>query len=193
MNQAIEDLILEVKECTRCKLHASCSGKVFGEKLAHAPVMVIGEAPGFNEDVTGRPFTGKAGILLDSMMHAIGLSRDTNIFITNILKCRPPDNRNPEPDELKACGDWLEKQIDLIKPKFIIPTGAFSTSWLLGREFDEPIRITHVVGKKYAYKGIPFIPIFHPAYLLRQEDKKQITWEHLQQIYTELDTLGIYQ
>lgn len=189
---SIQELLEEVKSCTKCNLYKGCAGKVFGERFTNAPIMVIGESPGFNEDITGRPFTGKAGILLDKMLDSIGLSRDKNVFITNILKCRPPENRNPSAEELLSCGPHLEKQIDEIKPKFIIPTGAFSTNFLLGREVTNIIKISYVVGKEYAYKGIPFIPIFHPAYLLRSEDKKIPTWEHLQLIFNYLEKFGVY-
>ncbi len=191
--KAFQELQEEVKLCTRCDLHKTCSGKVFGEVDFDSPVMVIGEAPGFNEDVTGRPFTGKAGKLLDKMLDSIGLSRFTNVCITNILKCRPPENRNPEPEELLACGSFLERQIELIKPQFMIPTGAFSTNFLLGRSPDDIVKITYVQGKEYDYKGIPFIPIFHPAYLLRNESKKVDTWETLKKIADHLDRLGIYK
>lgn len=188
--EKVAELMTTVQACTDCGLHQGCKGKVFGTPNIYAPIMVIGEAPGENEDITGLPFTGKAGKLLDKMLESIYLNRDSNVFLTNILKCRPPNNRNPERAELDACGKHLEQQIDLMKPKFIISTGGFSTAFLLGKE---SIKITYVAGKKYEYKGIPFIPIFHPAYLLRNEEAKTVAWEHLKIIYDAIESLDIYK
>lgn len=183
----------EASACTRCSLSQSRTKVVFADGDVKAPVMVIGEAPGYWEDQSGLPFVGKAGVLLDQMLESIGLSRKINCYIANILKCRPPDNRNPEPSEIQECSGFLKSQIDLLGPKFIIPTGKFSTSWLINGGFfvDDGFKVSNHVGKKYEYKGIPFIPIFHPAYLLRNEEKKEVAWENLKTIYGELEKLNI--
>lgn len=178
-------------DCSRCKLHLNRKNIVIGKWNEKAPVMVIGEAPGQFEDESGLPFVGRAGQLLDKMLESIGLNKQ-NTYIANIIKCRPPENRNPDLDEIRACGDYLEAQIKKVNPKFIITTGAFSTSWLLNKEFTDKVKITQYVGKLYKYEKTPFMPIFHPAYLLRNEEKKQDTWLHLKAIFNHLDELGIY-
>lgn len=177
--------------CSKCKLSATRKTVVVGKWNEKGPVLVIGEAPGFYEDESGLPFVGKAGQLLDKMLEPIGLG-EHNTYVANIIKCRPPENRNPELDEIKACANFLEKQIEYIKPKFIISTGVFSTSWLLNKEFTSNVKIGQHVGKLYKYQDIPFMPIYHPAYLLRAPEKKDLTWEHLKSIFEELDKLGVY-
>jgi uracil-DNA glycosylase family 4 len=178
---SLQDIKEAVQTCTKCTLRTCTKNPAAGEGPENGPVMVIGEA-----------LVGPAGALLDKMLDSIGLSRNNNTYIVNVLKCRPPENRDPKIEEIRACGDYLEEQIKIINPKFIITTGAFSTSYLLDKGFEQKVKITQHVGKIYKYKNIPFMPIFHPEYLLRNEDKKTIAWKNLKSIAKELIKLDIY-
>lgn len=189
----LEQLQQDMHNCQKCKLSNGRSKIVFGAGNPKAPVLVIGEAPGYWEDQSGEPFVGNAGELLDKMLGSIGLSRKTNCYIANVIKCRPPENRQPELEEIRQCAEFLKKQIEIIDPKFIITTGAYSTSWLLNQDFEVPVKITPHVGKLYKYKNIPFVPIFHPSYLLRNEEKKATAWENLQFIYEQLELLNVVE
>jgi DNA polymerase len=164
----------EMGDCRRCKLGATRTNLVFGQGSPHARLMFIGEAPGADEDEQGLAFVGKAGQLLTKIIEAIGMTRD-EVFITNILKSRPPQNRNPEPDEILACQGFLDRQIDAIRPRVIVALGKFSAHWVL--KTAEPI--TRLRGRMGEYKGIPVMPTYHPAYLLRTPSAKKEVWEDM--------------
>ena len=164
-----------VSSCTRCGLHKTRTQTVFGVGDENADWMLIGEAPGAEEDRLGDPFVGQAGRLLDNMLAAIGLSRRKNVYIANVLKCRPPGNRNPAPEEVAQCSPHLLKQIELIKPKLILAMGRFAAQTLLGSDAS----IASLRGKVYRYEGVPLIVTYHPAYLLRTLPDKAKAWEDL--------------
>lgn len=150
---------------------------VFGEGDPHAKLMFIGEGPGYDEDMQGRPFVGKAGQLLNKMIAAMQFQRE-EVYIANVVKCRPPGNRVPTPDEAVACIGYLKKQIELIRPEVIVLLGATAVNFLLGKREG----ITRLRGKWLGFNGIPVMPTFHPAYLLRQESAKRDAWADLQQV-----------
>jgi len=165
----------EIGDCTRCKLHAQGRTQiVFGVGNPSADLMFVGEAPGGDEDIQGIPFVGRAGQLLTKIIEAIGLRRD-QVYIANVIKCRPPGNRNPEPDEVAMCEPFLFKQIDIIKPKVIVALGKFGAQTLL-RTLDP---ISRLRGRVYDYRGAKLIPTFHPAYLLRNPASKREVWEDM--------------
>jgi len=169
-----------VKGCHRCDLDKTRRNVVFGEGSNKAKVMFIGEAPGVDEDIQGRPFVGRAGKLLDQLVEHIGLRRE-DVYICNVLKCRPPNNRDPEESEIIACKDYLFSQIELIKPKIICTLGRHAYNTLMN--VDE--RITKVRGIVKAFKGITLLPTYHPSFLLRNQDKIKEAWEdmeHLKQL-----------
>ena len=176
-NELLEIVKEELKDCRRCKLYKERNHIVFGEGNEDARLMLIGEAPGHEEDLQGRPFVGAAGHLLDNMLKAINLSR-REVYIANIVKCRPPQNRKPERDEIEACKPFLLKQIDIIKPSIICTLGSVATQTLL--ETKTPI--TKLRGHIYNFSGIKLIPTFHPAYLLRNPYQKKGAWEDLKLI-----------
>ncbi|WP_269533417.1 uracil-DNA glycosylase family protein [Chitinimonas sp. BJYL2] len=165
----------EVSGCTACGLCKSRSKTVFGVGNPQADWLVVGEAPGAEEDRQGEPFVGQAGKLLDSMLTSIDRSRSENVYILNTLKCRPPQNRNPEPDELALCAPFLHRQIELIQPKLIFAVGRFAVQTILGRE----ATISSLRGKLHDYRGIPVVVSYHPAYLLRNLPDKAKAWQDL--------------
>jgi DNA polymerase len=169
------ELKAAVAGCTACELHKSRTRTVFGVGDENADWLFIGEAPGADEDAQGEPFVGQAGKLLDNMLKSIGLKRGDNVYITNVVKSRPPGNRNPLPDEIAACFPYLQRQIELIQPKLIITLGKVASETLLGRE----ATIASLRGKVHAYQGIPLIVTYHPAYLLRTLQDKARAWEDL--------------
>jgi DNA polymerase len=164
-----------VAGCTDCKLRAGCTRTVFGVGDEKAEWMLVGEAPGAEEDRIGEPFVGQAGKLLDNMLAAVALSRGRNVYIANVLKCRPPGNRNPEPDEVEKCAPYLLRQIGLIKPKLIVAMGRFAAQTLLGTD----ATIASLRGKVHRYAGVPLIVTYHPAYLLRNLPDKAKAWADL--------------
>jgi uracil-DNA glycosylase len=165
----------EIGDCTRCKLHAQGRKQiVFGVGNPNADLMFVGEAPGADEDVQGIPFVGRAGQLLTRIIEAIGLTRE-DVYIANVIKCRPPGNRNPEQDEVETCEPFLFQQIDIIKPKVIVALGTFAARALL-RTLDP---ISRLRGRVYEYRGAKLIPTFHPAYLLRNPSSKREVWEDM--------------
>jgi uracil-DNA glycosylase family 4 len=173
----------ELGECRRCKLHATRTNIVFGQGNPQARVMFVGEAPGADEDEQGLAFVGRAGQLLtDIIEKGMKMSR-ADVYIANILKSRPPGNRNPEPDEVLACAPFLDKQIAAIRPAVIVGLGKFAAHWLLKTQ--EPI--TRLRGKVGTYNGIPVMPTYHPAYLLRNPSAKKEVWEDVK---TVLQMLG---
>lgn len=171
-----EALAAEVRACTACALHATRTQTVFGVGRRDADVLVIGEAPGADEDRQGEPFVGRAGQLLNAMLKGIGFAR-TDVYIANILKCRPPQNRDPKPDEQRTCAPFLDRQIELLQPRVILAVGRISAQWLL--ESDAPIG--RLRGRVHAYgdSQIPVVVTYHPAYLLRSPQAKSKSWQDL--------------
>ena len=163
-----------VANCTRCELSASRTNTVFGVGNPEADWLIIGEAPGAEEDRRGEPFVGRAGQQLDQMLFAIGQSRQ-DVFIANILKCRPPDNRDPKPSEAAACREYLERQIELIRPKIILAVGKIAAQNLLGT--DDPVG--RMRGRPHDLGGIPLVVTYHPAYILRSPSQKHKSWSDL--------------
>jgi uracil-DNA glycosylase family 4 len=164
-----------VSGCVKCGLHKTRTQTVFGVGDENADWMLIGEAPGAEEDRLGDPFVGQAGKLLDNMLAAIGLSRRANVYIANVLKCRPPGNRNPAPEEVAQCTPHLLQQIELIKPKLIVAMGRFAAQTLL----ETSASISSLRGRVHRYAGLPLIVMYHPAYLLRTLEDKAKAWEDL--------------
>ena len=170
-------------QCARCKLHTlGRSQVVFGVGNPSADLMFVGEAPGADEDAQGEPFVGKAGQLLTRIIEAIGLKRE-DVYIANVIKCRPPGNRNPEPDEVAECEPFLFRQIDAVKPRVIVALGKFAAQCLLRSE----VPITRLRGKEFAYRDAILIPTFHPAYLLRNPPAKREVWEDMKRVRALLD------
>ena len=166
------------EDCSRCKLHTLGRKQiVFGVGNPQADLMFVGEAPGADEDIQGEPFVGRAGQLLTKIIEAIGLTRD-DVYIANVIKCRPPQNRNPEPDEVEQCEPFLFRQIDLIKPKVIVALGKFAAQSLL--KTAEPI--TRIRGREFAYRDAILMPTYHPAYLLRNPSAKREVWEDMKRV-----------
>ncbi len=164
----------EVKACTRCRLHASRTQTVFGVGSRSARWLFVGEAPGADEDRQGEPFVGRAGQLLNAMLFALGLKRE-DVYIANVLKCRPPDNRDPQDDEAAACEPFLVRQIELIRPRLIVALGRHAAHSLL--RTDQPLG--RLRGQKLGYHGTPLIVTYHPAYLLRSPLEKRKAWDDL--------------
>ena len=164
-----------VSGCTKCGLHQTRTKTVFGVGDENADWMLIGEAPGAEEDRLGDPFVGQAGKLLDNMLAALGLSRRENVYIANVLKCRPPGNRNPAPEEVEKCSPHLLQQIALAKPKLILAMGRFAAQTLLKSDAS----IASLRGRVHSYAGVPLIVTYHPAYLLRTLEDKAKAWEDL--------------
>jgi DNA polymerase len=164
-----------VKACDACGLRKTCTQTVFGVGDEQADWLLVGEAPGAEEDQRGEPFVGQAGRLLDNMLAAIGLKRGENVYICNVLKCRPPGNRNPEPFEVAQCSPHLLRQLELIKPKLILAMGRFAVQTLLGTESS----IASLRGRLHRYQGVPLVVTYHPAYLLRSLPDKAKAWEDL--------------
>jgi len=166
-----------VAECTKCPLHRTRTKTVFGAGDPHAELMLIGEAPGRDEDLQGEPFVGRAGKLLDKILAAIDLAR-AEVYIGNILKCRPPGNRNPRPDETVCCLPYLERQIELIRPRLICALGGVAAHTLL----DTTQSVGRMRGIMHNYRGVPLIVTYHPAALLRSPTYKRPTWEDMQRV-----------
>jgi len=170
----------ELGECTRCGLHATRKHIVFGEGDPHAAIMFVGEGPGADEDRQGRPFVGRAGALLTKMIHAMGLDR-SQVYIANVVKCRPPGNRDPEPGEISACIAFLERQIKCVSPKIIVALGRIAAAALLNRK--EPL--SKLRGTFHERNGIKIMPTYHPSFLLRQERERRYkaeAWSDLQKV-----------
>lgn len=164
-----------VAGCNACGLCASRKNTVFGVGDERARWLIVGEAPGQEEDARGEPFVGQAGRLLDNMLAAIGLKRGEDVYIANVLKCRPPGNRNPEPAEIAQCSPLLQRQIELIQPKLIVAMGRFAAQTLLQSEAS----IASMRGRLHEYRGVPLVVTYHPAYLLRNMLDKAKAWEDL--------------
>ncbi|NLW51398.1 MAG: uracil-DNA glycosylase [Candidatus Brocadiaceae bacterium] len=171
----------QVTACARCPLHRERTRTVFARGSARARLMFIGEAPGAEEDRQGVPFVGAAGQLLDRMIAAMGMDRD-EVYVSNILKCRPPGNRDPQADEVRACVPYLERQIALVRPEVICTLGLPAARALLHSE----LSIGALRGRWHSYKGIPLMPTYHPAYLLRSPGQKRRSWEDLKMVQAAL-------
>ena len=189
----LEELKNTCSTCMACKLSSTRTQVVFGVGNSNARLMLIGEGPGQEEDRTGKPFVGQAGQLLDQILGAVGIARE-EVYIANVVKCRPPNNRNPEPDEIIACEDWLLEQIRLIQPQIIITLGNVPTQWALGTT----LGITKTRGPWTEFKRlsapIPLLPMFHPAYLLRNTVRttggpKWLTWQDIKAVKEKLEQL----
>jgi len=176
----LEAIRSELGDCTRCRLHEGRQSVVFGEGNAQAKLVFVGEAPGREEDRQGRPFVGQAGELLTRIIEAIDLRRD-EVYITNIVKCRPPQNRNPQPDEIRTCLPFLRTQLEAIRPRIICALGTVAAQTLL--ETEE--RISHLRGQFYAYQGARLMPTYHPAFLLRNPQCKRDVWEDMKMVREE--------
>ncbi|MGH8506414.1 MAG: uracil-DNA glycosylase [Stenotrophobium sp.] len=174
-----------VKACTRCKLCPTRTQTVFGVGAEHAPLMVVGEGPGADEDAQGEPFVGRAGKLLDELLKSIGHSRKDNVFIANVVKCRPPGNRDPAPDEAEACRPFLERQIQLVKPKLIVALGRIAAQRLL--QTDEPLSRLRGPMHRYGPDNTPLFITYHPAYLLRSPREKAKSWSDLKKVHRFLE------
>lgn len=173
----------EALACTRCDLSRTRKQVVFSDGNPGARLMVVGEAPGAREDETGKAFVGPAGKLLDLLLASVDLSRDTSAYICNVLKCRPPGNRNPLPGEIEACTPFLKRQIELIAPAAILAVGAFAAQFLTGRE--APVGTLR--GEVYSYHGVPLVLTYHPAALLRNASLTRSTWDDLQLLRQVMD------
>jgi DNA polymerase len=173
----LEEVRKELGDCKRCKLHRTRRTIVFGEGNEKATLMFIGEGPGYEEDVQGRPFVGRAGQLLTKIIQSVNLSREA-VYIANLIKCRPPQNRNPEADEIQSCSPFLMKQMDVIQPKIICALGTFSAQALLKTD----AKISALRGEFFDLEGIKVIPTYHPAFLLRNPERKREVWEDMKKI-----------
>jgi DNA polymerase len=177
--EALDALRVEIgPDCSLCKLHTLGRRQVvFGVGSSSADLMFVGEAPGADEDIQGEPFVGRAGQLLTKIIEAIGMKR-SDVYIANVIKCRPPGNRNPEPDEVERCEPFLFRQIDIVKPKVIVALGKFAAQSLL--RTTEPI--TRLRGREYKFRSAILMPTFHPAYLLRNPSSKREVWEDMKRV-----------
>ncbi|HEX6042739.1 uracil-DNA glycosylase [Longimicrobium sp.] len=179
-------ILADVREialgCPRCGLARTRTHVVFGEGRENADVMVVGEAPGQDEDRSGRPFVGRAGRLLDLVLMSAGFPRE-DVYICNVLKCRPPQNRNPQPDEVSACSPYLLKQIELVQPRVILAFGTFAAQTLLGTD----VSIGKLRGRTHQYQGVPLVPTYHPAACLRHPAWVRSVWEDVQRARDVLD------
>lgn len=183
--ESLADIRTDLGECTRCKLSRSRTHIVFGQGHPHARLMFVGEGPGQEEDLAGEPFVGAAGQLLTRIIEAIKLRRE-EVYITNVVKCRPPGNRLPEPLEIATCSPFLRRQIATVRPLFICTLGACAAQTLLGTQ--EPI--SRLRGRFFEYQGIRVLPTFHPAYLLRNPEKKREVWEDMKVLMKEFPYEG---
>jgi uracil-DNA glycosylase len=176
----LETIAAEARVCTKCRLAKTRTQVVWGTGSPNADLMFIGEAPGRDEDLKGEPFVGRAGQLLTDIIKAMKLSRE-DVYIANVIKCRPPENRNPEPDELEMCRPYIRTQVELIKPRVIVTLGKFALQSLTGKASVSAAR-----GQWTDYEGIRVMPTYHPAYLLRTPSAKRDVWDDMKKVMTEL-------
>lgn len=182
----LDELQKECENCKKCELCQSRTNLVFGMGNKNADIMLIGEAPGQNEDLQGKPFVGRSGQLLDKFLESIGLSRD-DIYIANMLKCRPPENRDPKPSEQELCIDWLREQFKIINPKIIVCVGRISAQRLIDKNF----RVTKEHGIFFEKKGVLFMGTYHPAAILRNPNNKPYALEDWQKVRDKIDELNL--
>jgi DNA polymerase len=176
-SETVEEIRLELGDCQRCQLGSTRTTLVFGVGNEKSEIVFVGEAPGRDEDLKGEPFVGEAGQLLTKIIQAMGLARE-DVYICNVLKCRPPNNRNPQTEEIEACQPFLLRQLQAISPKIIIALGTFAAQTLLQTRAP----ISQLRGQIHDYHGIPLMPTFHPAFLLRNPGKKREVWEDMKQV-----------
>ena len=179
--ETLEDIRADLGDCQRCRLAEKRRNIVFGSGYPRARLVFVGEGPGFEEDQQGLPFVGPAGQLLTRIINAINLARD-QVYICNVIKCRPPGNRNPDSDEISTCFPFLERQLAAIQPEFIVALGTFAAQTLLGTTTP----ISRLRSRFHEYNGIKVLPTYHPAYLLRNPDKKREVWEDMKMLMKEL-------
>jgi len=180
-HETLEEIRAELEACRRCPLCQGRRNVVFGVGNPHARLVFVGEAPGREEDEKGEPFVGEAGRLLDRILFAMGMRRD-EVYICNVEKCRPPANRDPSPEEIEACEPYLKRQLAAIRPQVIVALGKFAAQTLLREETP----ISRLRGKWQTYEGIPLMPTYHPAYLLRNPAEKRAVWEDMKQVMARL-------
>lgn len=180
--ETLDEIRADLGDCQRCRLSAGRKNIVFGSGDCHARLVFVGEGPGYEEDRQGRPFVGAAGQLLTKIIEAIKFTRN-QVYICNIIKCRPPGNRNPKPDEIAACSPFLQRQIAAINPDFICALGGFAAQTLL----DTKMPISKLRGVFYDYMGTKVMPTYHPAFLLRNPDKKRSVWEDMKMLMRAMD------
>lgn len=191
MFEELEQIRGKCLKCEKCGLCKTRTNVVFSDGIPNSKLMLVGEAPGYWEDQKGKPFVGKAGQLLDKIFECVGLSREKDVYICNTIKCRPPDNRNPMPEEKLACREYLDKQIEILKPRIIIVCGNIALNSLLPDERG----ITRARGKWFEGPyGAKMIPMFHPSYLLRNDSRekgspKWLTWQDIKEVKKEYDLL----
>lgn len=183
----LNDIKIECERCRRCELCKTRQRVVFGTGAEDGGVLLIGEAPGANEDMAGEPFVGRSGKLLDSMMEEVGLSRGENVYITNMAKCRPPQNRDPKPEETDACLFWLKAQIGAIKPKIVVCVGRISAQKIISADF----RVTRQHGQFFEHRGVLYTATFHPAAILRNMSNKPTAQNDWQIIAEKAQALGV--
>ena len=181
----LPDLYAKITRCTKCGLARTRNNVVPGEGVENPDVLVIGEGPGYDEDMSGRPFVGKAGVLLDKMLAAIQLDRNKNCYIANIVKCRPPNNRDPESEEQSTCFAFLQAQIHILKPKMILCMGRIAGHKML----DSEEALNKLRGQIFDYNGIPLMVTYHPSALLRDQSLKATAWQDLKQFKAKLDEI----
>lgn len=192
MFEELEQIRGKCLKCTKCELCKTRTNVVFSDGIPNSKLMLVGEAPGYWEDQKGKPFVGKAGQLLDKIFECVGLSREKDVYICNTIKCRPPENRNPLPEEKQACKEYLEAQIEILQPKIIIVCGNIALNSLLPNERG----ITRARGKWFdGPYGAKMIPMFHPSYLLRNDSRekgspKWLTWQDIKEVKRVYDTLS---
>jgi len=183
--ETLEDVRCELGDCRRCGLSAERTQLVFGVGNPNARLLLVGEAPGREEDQQGEPFVGEAGRLLDRILFAMGMRRE-EVYICNVLKCRPPNNRDPQPDEVATCEAFLIRQIAAVKPQVIVALGRFAVQSLL----QSKTPISRLRGEWQSYQGVPLMPTYHPAYLLRNPEGKRDVWEDMKEVLRLLNSLG---
>ena len=183
---ALAEIEEQVRACVRCPLHEGRTNAVPGMGVLDPLVMVIGEGPGGDEDRQGLPFVGKAGQYLDKWLAALDLSRERDVYITNIVKCRPPGNRDPQTREIEACSPYLRRQIDIIRPKTILALGRFAGSWLTGSTQS----LGKMRGRTFDFKGVPVVVTYHPSGVLRNPDYRRPVWEDLKRLREIYSSLG---
>ena len=180
--ETLDDIRDKLGECTRCRLHSSRTHIVFGEGNPSARIVLVGEGPGRDEDRLGRPFVGAAGKLLDRIIAAMGWGRE-EVYICNVIKCRPPRNRDPQPEEVESCGPFLRHQLRAIRPQVILALGSFAAQFLLSSQ--KPI--SKLRNRVHQFEGIPVVPTYHPAYLLRNPLQKRQAWKDVQLLMSLLE------
>ena len=183
----LNELEAKCKNCTKCPLCEGRTNLVFGVGNPGADIMLVGEGPGENEDLQGEPFVGRSGKLLDKFLASVGLSRETNVYIANMVKCRPPQNRDPKPEEQDMCIDWLREQFKIIRPKIVICVGRISAQRLIGKDF----RVTQQHGEFIDKNGTLFMGTFHPAAILRNPNNKELAFADWLKVRDKIEELGL--